>query len=163
MAPVGVLFSMLMCYNECILRLMVQWNWASLQSWTYLILFSLCHVLGLCHFFLRLCPAPFPLVRLSFLFNEQGIIYPSIVNPCVLVQQCCESLSYTGSSFTSCCNIISGHIPNREIAVLSQRKFTVTLLDLEKQLSKGMYQFILLAAVNGSSYFLLCPQIIGFI
>ena len=35
----------------------------------------------------------------------------------------CESLSYTGSSFTSHCNIISGHIPNRKLAVLSHRKF----------------------------------------
>ena len=43
------LFNMLMCYNEHILRLKVQWKSTCPPSWIHLVLINLCHVLGLCH------------------------------------------------------------------------------------------------------------------
>ena len=61
MAPMGVSLSLLMCYNEHILRLMcyskdimrlkVQWKSTCPPSWTTLVLISVCHVFGLCHSF----------------------------------------------------------------------------------------------------------------
>ena len=42
LAPVGMSFSLLMCYSEHIVRL---------KAWTYLVLISLCHVLELCYSF----------------------------------------------------------------------------------------------------------------
>ena len=49
MAPVGMSFSLLTCYNECILKFKV---WSTCPpSWTHLVLIRLCLVLGLCHFF----------------------------------------------------------------------------------------------------------------
>ena len=59
MAPVGVSFSLLMCYSEHILRLKVWQKSTSLPSWTHLVLISLCHVLGLCHSF-KGCALPLP-------------------------------------------------------------------------------------------------------
>ena len=64
MPPVGVSFSLLMCYSERILRLLkVYWKSTCPLSWTHLVLISLCHVLGLCHSF-KGCALP-P----SFLFH----------------------------------------------------------------------------------------------
>ena len=50
-APLGMSFSLLMCYNECILKTRVQLNFTCLPSWIHLILISLCCVLVLCHSF----------------------------------------------------------------------------------------------------------------
>ena len=57
MAPVGVSFSLVMCYSEPILRLKVQWKSTCPPSWTHLVLIRLCHVLGLCHSF-KSCALP---------------------------------------------------------------------------------------------------------
>ena len=59
MAPVGVSFSLLMCYSEHILRLRVYWKLTCLTylpSWTHLVVISLCHVLRLCHSKVVPCP-----------------------------------------------------------------------------------------------------------
>ena len=47
----GVSFSMLMYYSECIMRLKVYWKSNLLPSWTQLVLTSFCHVSWLCHSF----------------------------------------------------------------------------------------------------------------
>ena len=44
-APVRVSFSLLMGYNEHILRLKVSWKATCLPSWAYLVLIGLCRVL----------------------------------------------------------------------------------------------------------------------
>ena len=51
MVLMDVSFSLLMYYDEHILRLKVYWKFTCQPSWTYLVLISLCHVLGLCHSF----------------------------------------------------------------------------------------------------------------
>ena len=56
MAPVGVSFSLLMCY----MRLYTEAQGlveVDLPSWIHLVLISLCHVLGLCHSF-KSCALP---------------------------------------------------------------------------------------------------------
>lgn len=35
MVPVGVSFSLLICYNQHIMRLKVQWKWTHLPSWIW--------------------------------------------------------------------------------------------------------------------------------
>ena len=51
MVLLGVSFSLLMCYNEGILKIKVYSKLTSLPSWTHLILISLCCALGLCYSF----------------------------------------------------------------------------------------------------------------
>ena len=70
MVPVGVSFSLLMCFSECILRLTVYWKSTCPPSWTHLVLISLCHVLGLCHSF-KCCALP-P----SLLFQKGMVMGP---------------------------------------------------------------------------------------
>ena len=48
MALVCMSFSLLMCYNELILKFKVQQKLSCLPSWTYLVLISLHHIPGLC-------------------------------------------------------------------------------------------------------------------
>ena len=71
--PVGVLFSLLMCYSEHILRLKVQWKSTCLPSWTHLVLISLCHVLGLCHCF-EGCALPPSLLFQDYAPSQQEVV-----------------------------------------------------------------------------------------
>ena len=57
LTPVGVSFSILMCYTEHVLRLRVEWKSTYLPSWTYLVLISLCPVLSYA-ILLKLVPCP---------------------------------------------------------------------------------------------------------
>jgi len=59
MTLLGVSSSLLMCYNEHVPRLKVSWKLTHPQSWTYLVLISSCHILGLRHSF-KGCALPFP-------------------------------------------------------------------------------------------------------
>ena len=57
MVLAGVIFSLLMCYEERIMRLKVYWKSNLLPSWTWLALTSFCRVLCPCHSF-RGCALP---------------------------------------------------------------------------------------------------------
>ena len=73
LAPLGVSFSLLVCYNERILRIKIQSKLTCLPSWTHLIPISLCCVLGLCHPF-KSCALPPPLL---FQYEYPGKRQPS--------------------------------------------------------------------------------------
>ena len=72
MALVGVSFSMLIYYNEHIMRLKVYWKFNLPPSWTQLVLTSLCHVLWPYHSFK--CCALLP----SLLFQPH-LIYSTLL------------------------------------------------------------------------------------
>ena len=57
MVPMSPSFSLLVCYNECMLRLKVYRKQTHPPFWTQLILTSLYHVIGLCHSF-KVCALP---------------------------------------------------------------------------------------------------------
>ena len=56
----GVSFSMLMYYNEHIMRLKVYWKLNLPPSWTYAVLTSFCCILNSCVILLKVVPCPLP-------------------------------------------------------------------------------------------------------
>ena len=72
MALLGVSFSMLIYYNECIMRLKVHWKSKLLPSWTWLVLTSFCHVLWLHHSF-KGCALP-PSLLFQFLLPPNSLL-----------------------------------------------------------------------------------------
>ena len=70
MALVGVSFSMLMYYNEHIMRVIVYWKLHLLPSWTQLVLTSFCHVLNSSVILLKVVPCPLPSCFRSIQLNS---------------------------------------------------------------------------------------------
>ena len=68
MVLVGTFFSVLVCYNKCIMKVKAHWKSNLRPSWTYLVLTISCHVLYLCHSFK--CALLSPPVSLSLREGE---------------------------------------------------------------------------------------------
>ena len=103
MVLVDMWCSWLMCYSEWMVRLESQWKLTYPPSWTYLVLISLCHVLGLYHPFKMCVLSPSLLLHFCYhrLFNSSSPLPVILVASSFLLAFFCslhQHLSFVHSS-----------------------------------------------------------------